>query len=65
MLVNTKILRETYQNERYDKDLDENLNFTIFSHSNLIYFGDVVKKEKWCEAMDEEIYVVEKIRNGR
>lgn len=56
----TKSLRKIYQDERYDDGFDENVNFILFSHSDLIYFEDAIKEEKWCEAMDEEIDAIER-----
>ena len=48
----TKSLREIYQDERYDEDYDESVNFALFSHSDPIYFEEAVNEEKWCNAMD-------------
>lgn len=56
----TKSLREIYQEERYDEDYDESVNFALFSHSDPIYFEEVVNEEKWCNAMDEEIDAIER-----
>jgi hypothetical protein len=36
------------------------MNFALFSHSDLIYFEDVVKEKKWCEVMDEEIDIIKR-----
>ena len=49
----TKSLREIYQDESYEEDYDENVNFGLFSHSDPIYFEKVVKEKKWCNTMDE------------
>lgn len=57
---NVRSLREIYQSERYDEEFDESVNFALFSHSDLIYFEDVVREKKWCEAMDEEIDAIER-----
>ena len=51
----TKSLREIYQEKRYDEDYDESINFSLFSHSDPIYFEEAVNEEKWCNVMDEEI----------
>lgn len=56
----TKSLREIYQDERYDEDYDESVNFALFSHSDPIYFEEVVNEEKWCNDMDEEIDAIER-----
>ena len=50
----TKSLREIYQDERYEKDYDESVNFALFSNSDLIYFEEVVNEEKCCNAIEEE-----------
>ena len=42
----TKSLMEVYQNESYEKDYDDSVNFKLFSHSDQIYFEEVVKEEK-------------------
>ena len=42
----TKSLKEIYQEERYDEDHDESVNFALFSHSDPIYFEKVVNEEK-------------------
>ena len=55
----TKILREIYQDERYEEDYDE-CKFCIFSHCDPIYFEEDMKEEKWCNAMDEEIDAIER-----
>ena len=55
----TKSLREIYQDERYE-DNDESVNFLLFSHSDPIFFEEVVKEKKWCKAMDEEIDAIER-----
>ena len=60
MPIKTKSLREIYQEERYDEDYDESVNFALFSHSDPIYFEEVVNEEKWCNAMDEEIDAIER-----
>ena len=52
----TKSLREIYQDEKYEEDYDESVNFALFSHSDPIYFEEAVNEEKWCNVMDEEIY---------
>lgn len=36
------------------------MNIVLFSHSDPIYFEDNIKEEKWCEAMDEEIDVIDR-----
>ena len=54
----TKNIREIYQDERYD-DYDESVNFALLSHTDPIYFEEVVKEKKWCKAMDEEIDAIE------
>lgn len=56
----TKSLSEIYQDERYEEYFDENTNFSLFSSSDLIYFKDAIKEEKWCDAMDEEIDAIER-----
>ena len=56
----TKSLREIYQDERYDEDYDETINFVLFSHSDPIYFEKAVNQEKWCASIDEEIYAIER-----
>ena len=55
----TKTLREIYQEESYDEDYDASVNFAFFSHSDPMYFEEAVKEKKWCNAMDEEIDVVD------
>ena len=35
------------------------VNFSLFSHSNPIYFGEAMKVEKWCNTMDGEIDAIE------
>lgn len=55
----TKSLREIYQDERYE-DYDESVNFALFSHSDPIYFEEVVKEKKSCKTMDEEIDAMER-----
>ena len=56
----TKSLREIYQEERYDEDYDESVNFTLFSHSDPIHFEEAMKEDKWCNAMDEKIDAIER-----
>ena len=56
----TKSIREIYQEERYEEDYDESVNFSLFSHSDPIYFEEFLNEEKWFNAMDEEIYVIER-----
>ena len=56
----TKSLREIYQDERYEGDYDESVNFTLFSHSDPIYFEEDVNADKWYNAMDEEIEAIER-----
>ena len=41
----TKSLREIYQDEWYE-DYDESVNFTLFSHSDPIYFEETIKEKK-------------------
>ena len=55
----TKSLREIYQDERYE-DYDESVNFSLFSHSDPIYFEEAIKEKKWCKAMDKEIDSIER-----
>ena len=57
---NTKSLREIYQDERYEEDYDESVNFTLFSHSDPIYFEKDVNEDKWCNAIEEEIDAIER-----
>ena len=59
LLRKTKSLREIYQDEKYEH-YDESVNFALFSHSDPIYFEEVVKEKKWCKAMDEEIDAIER-----
>ena len=56
----TKSLGEIYQEERYDEEFDECVNFALFSHSDPIYFEEVVNEEKWCNVMDKEIDAIKK-----
>ena len=42
----TKSLREIYQEERYDEDYDESVNFVLFSPSDPIYFEEAMNEEK-------------------
>ena len=49
----TKSLREIYQDERYEDEFEESVNFALFSHSDPMYFEEVVKEKKWCKAMYE------------
>ena len=56
----TKSLRVIYQEERYDEDYDESVNFALFCHSDLVYFEEAMKEEKWCNAMDEEMDAIER-----
>ena len=56
----TKSLRGIYQEERYDEDYDERVNFASFSHSDPIYFEEAVNEQKWCTTMDEEIDAIER-----
>ena len=60
LLRKTKSLREIYQEERYEGDYDESVNFVLFSHSDPIYFEKAINEEKWCNAMDEEIDAIER-----
>ena len=53
-------MREIYQDERYEDEFEESVNFALFSHSDPIYFEEVVKEKKWCKAMDEEIDAIER-----
>ena len=34
----TKNLREIYQDERYEDEFEESVNFALFSHSEPMYF---------------------------
>ena len=36
-----KRLREIYQDERYEEDYDESVNFVLFSHSDPIFFQGI------------------------
>ena len=56
----TKNLREIYQDESYEDEFEESVNFALFSHSDPMYFKEVVKEKKWCKAMDEEIDAIER-----
>ena len=56
----TKSLREIYQEERYEEDYYESVNFSLFSHSDPIYFEEFLNEEKWFNAMDEEIDAIER-----
>ena len=56
----TKILREIYQDERCDEYYDESVNFSLFSHSDPIYFEEAMKEEKWCNVMNKEIDAIER-----
>ena len=56
----TKSLREIYQEERYDEDYDKSVNFTLFTHNDMIDFEEVVNEEKWCNVMDEDIDSIER-----
>ena len=51
---------EIYQDEKYEENYDESVNFALFSHSDPIYFEEAVDEEKWCNAMDEEIDGIER-----
>ena len=51
---------EIYQEERYEEDYDESVNFALFSYGNPIYFGEAMNEEKWCKAMDEGIDAIER-----
>ena len=55
----TKTLREIYQDERYEH-YDESVNFTLFVHSDPVYFEEAIKEKKWCKAMDEKINAIER-----
>ena len=57
---NIKSLREKYKDGRYEEDNHESVNFALFSHSDPTYFEQVVKEETWCNAMDDEIDVIER-----
>ena len=55
-----KILREIYEEERYDEDYDESVNFALFSYSDPIYFEEAMNEEKWCNAMDDKIDAIKR-----
>jgi hypothetical protein len=56
----TRSLKEIYETSRYEDDDNELVNFSLFSEFDPIYFEDVVKERKWCDAMDEEMQAIEK-----
>ena len=37
-------LREIYQDERYEEDYHKSVNFALFSHSDPIYFEEVLNE---------------------
>ena len=56
----TKSLREICQEERYDEDYDESVNFALFSNHDPNYFEEAMNEEKWCNAIDEKIDAIER-----
>lgn len=52
-------VREIYDNTQH-ADFDENLDFVLFSSSGPTHFEEVVKEEKWCKAMYEELDAIER-----
>ena len=55
-----KSIREIYQEQRYDEEYDESVNFALFSHSDLIYFEEAVNKKKWCNVINEEVDAIKR-----
>jgi len=54
-----KSLTKVYQ--QGEKNHDSNTLFYLFSPTgDPTQFEEVVKEEKWCKAMDEEIHAIEK-----
>ena len=58
--VVTNNKHELVPTKMYEEDYDESVNFALFSHSDPIYFEEVVNEEKQCNAMDEEIDAIER-----
>ena len=42
------------------KKIMMSVNFSLFSHSDPIYFEEAMNEEKWCDAMDEKIDAIER-----
>jgi hypothetical protein len=53
-------LKEIYETSLYEDDDNELMNFVLLYEFDLIYFEDVVKEIKWCNAMDEEMKAIDK-----